>query len=220
MIEFNQELHTYTDEFGNRFESVNQFINRFQEEFDPQGVILRAVAKRDKITPEEVRAAWDKKRDDSAAKGTEIHDAIENYLMRNEVEEKFVKLYKAIDLLKVKKNRECEKTVYSDFDKIAGRVDLIEYGKTWFDISDFKTNESIDFYSKYGKYFQGCISHISDCKFNRYALQISAYAFLLEQMTGLKARQLKIIWIPDGINVTVIPVNFLRSDINNMICSL
>jgi hypothetical protein len=41
---------------------------------------------------------------------------------------------------------------------------------------------------------KGCLSHLSDCSYNAYAIQLSFYAYMYQLRTGKKLRELKILW--------------------------
>lgn len=61
---------------------------------------------------------------------------------------------------------------------------------TFVDIDDYKTNEEIQMENKYQK-MKYPVNHLDDCNYNHYALQISLYAYMLEQQ-GYKVGDLSI----------------------------
>ena len=82
-----------------------------------------------------------------------------------------------------------EELVWVDEYKVAGTADLIiEHNDYEFSVGDFKTNKSIDFCSKYGDRLLDPVSHLSDCNYNIYSLQLSLYAYLFSLRTGKKIR--------------------------------
>ena len=76
---------------------------------------------------------------------------------------------------------------------VAGQADKIfigidDNGEKWVDVDDYKTNNKIDTENKWNKLL-GPLSHLDDCKFNVYSMQISMYAWMMEQF-GFKVRNL------------------------------
>lgn len=78
-----------------------------------------------------------------------------------------------------------ELILWNDKAQIAGQADLVfieTVGKDRFiDLSDYKTNGKIDKYNFMKHRMLDPLSHLMDCNYNHYRLQISAYAWLLEQ---------------------------------------
>jgi hypothetical protein len=54
------------------------------------------------------------------------------------------------------------------------------------------TNKEFNYFSKYGKTLLPPFTHLQDCQFVVYTLQLSTYAYMYEMETGKKCRQ---IWI-------------------------
>jgi len=90
-------------------------------------------------------------------------------------------------------------------------------GTSDFDLSDFKTNsrKGIVYYSKYGKRCFEPIGHLQDCNYVRYSLQLSVYAYFMEQLTGRKVRQMWIHYIPSDNYMAHrrIPVMYMKNDV-------
>lgn len=76
--------------------------------------------------------------------------------------------------------------------EIAGQADRVFIttvdGKKVVDIDDYKTNNKITTENKFNK-FKAPLNHLEDCKLNLYNLQISCYAWLMEQF-GFEVRNL------------------------------
>ena len=93
-----------------------------------------------------------------------------------------------------------ELLIWNDNFKIAGQADKVFVKKgtkyKYVDIDDWKTNKKMSkrgfYYKNYGTvYMLPPISHIESCNFNFYELQLSMYAYLLEQF-GFRVRHLAI----------------------------
>lgn len=97
-----------------------------------------------------------------------------------------------------------EQIIYSLRRKNAGTCDFVGMrvgGKSpILDLKDFKTNKSkgIEHYSKYGNRLFAPLDGLEDCNFNTYALQLSDYAFMLEEEHGFRIGSLAIIYFPFG----------------------
>ena len=59
------------------------------------------------------------------------------------------------------------------------------------------------------------VSHLEDCNYNKYCLQLSSYAYLDEIEHGYHPGQLRIIFIPptDTTKWNVIPVPYMRAEV-------
>lgn len=91
-----------------------------------------------------------------------------------------------------------EQLVWIDEYKVAGTADLIiEHNDYEFSVGDFKTNKSIDFFNKFGQHLLNPISHLSDCNYNIYSLQLSLYAYLFSLKSGKKCRKLFLMHLKD-----------------------
>lgn len=78
-----------------------------------------------------------------------------------------------------------ELILWNEKTKIAGQSDLVFIetieGKRYIDIDDYKSNNKIDTYSFMKHKMLDPLSHLHDVNYNHYRLQISCYAWLLEQ---------------------------------------
>jgi hypothetical protein len=72
-----------------------------------------------------------------------------------------------------------ELIVMSDF--LIGQIDRLWIdGKTFY-ISDYKTNEKLDFENRYQKMLGPC-RHLDDCNWNHYIIQLGVYCWILERL--------------------------------------
>ena len=112
---------------------------------------------------------------------------------------------------------------YPDFcikSLIAGTADLIiDHGDNEFSVGDFKTNERIEYSSKYGKFLLDDFSHLTDCNYTIYTLQMSLYAYMYSLLSGRRCRQLFLMWIDrmNGNRMHFIPAPYLYHDICRLI---
>lgn len=183
-LTFKEKEHEYKYE-GIVFESVTSLIKRFKEEFDEQK-ISRLSAKKLGVSQERVLANWQLAMDE----GTSVHEYAEFTILKK-------KVGKPITLR--------DKTLRTSVDKyflshlflkpyltevrlalptyqLAGTADLImktEDGTKTF-LYDWKTNKKVWQSSFEGKKMKGRLSHLDDCNFVQYSLQLAIYKKMLE----------------------------------------
>lgn len=203
-VHFNSFYHSYTHiDTNTSLISCTQKITPFKHPFDKDGYIIKAVAKRDNKTVEEIRLEWKKKSDDSLFKGTTIHNLLEDFVnnkpnVLKEYESPLEWLKIALDLKigyidKLEGKLLTELLVYNLNLGIAGQVDLIEILEDGsINLYDYKTNKSIDLKSLYKNKMQGVFEDMDDCNYNHYILQLNTYSFLLEE-AGFKVNKIVLI---------------------------
>lgn len=251
MIQFNEELHRYTDSRGDIYISSTQLIEKFHKKFDEdfwgvykllqyssrinnskikkfdedfsKKIVKRFTEEQYKylqkifldnspnldvvyslITEEEknyftshlylIKELWSKKNEESKILGTKFHNWKEDKQYKEgEAEYKGIK-YQVIEdyiLEDLKEGVYPEIRIWNNKFKIAGTVDqLIMYSDKTFSINDFKSNLEIVERNEYDRMLPP-ISHLEDCNYVHYTLQLSLYAWMLEEM-GYKCRDLQI----------------------------
>lgn len=187
-IVFDEPSHTYT--VGDKvYVSATTHIHSLFPKFQSKKVAERYAAKNGRTT-EDVLAEWDAIRDESCLFGTNVHLCGENTFLnkpvptpRNEKEELYFEyiqqavsdLYTMFDLV------ETEKIIFSPEHELAGTVDIIMKNKKTGDIAilDWKTNKEIKFYDKYNSTGLKYLSHLDNCNFIHYSLQLNMYKKML-----------------------------------------
>lgn len=213
MVVFDKEKHTYTNpETKERYISVSQLLKLYKEPFK-KDFLAEKVAKKEKVSKQEILDRWDKANKDACDKGTNIHSILENYIKNDIVEDREL----ITELEKVFSKRfyrkiNSEFIVYSDEHKVAGMSDCIaEVDELHFDVLDFKTNKKFNFENKYGEYLKPPLNNLQHCQYNEYGLQLSLYAYLYSKHTGKKLRKIEIFYY-DG-KFKSIPIPYLYWDI-------
>lgn len=200
-ITLDPEKHKYSlnAEPDIQFTSVTEFINLFFAEFNQEQVAKKLISTNQKYkgkTVDEVIKQWGK----GAERGNTVHNEIENYINdRKKIpSHEMSKVGVAWIRYKQKNGNKfiSEKIIYSKELKIAGTIDALVYDRknNCYHIVDWKTNKKIDkkaFNKKKGT--SDSTSHLDDCKYNRYSLQLSFYKKILEDYYGLKVKSLVII---------------------------
>ncbi len=193
-IKLIESIHRYEliDDPEFEFTSCTSFAKYFFQPFDKIGIANNLTATHPnyaEITPQELVDEWDA----IALEGSLIHAEIENFIKEN-TEPTRLKSKTAVKWLKrniIKSDRYDffpEVIVYSKELALAGTIDLLIHDKTTdtYKIADWKTNKKIEiqsFQNKMGHH--EATSHIMDCNYFHYSIQLSLYRYILEFFYGL-----------------------------------
>lgn len=221
------------------YRRVTRILSMFKQPFDREGISLamaRSKARSGQTVEEaqkEILASWDDMRDSSVLHGNTLHGIAEEYLRNGYVTPGYEKLISIIRKVMMEYKRpESEVISYLHSAMIAGTIDLRcrrQSGKnSLVDYFDFKTNErrGIEYDSisrkdgvvkHYNKMLLPPLSHLEDCNYNIYSLQISLYAYMDEMELGYKPGKLGILFISKNQSVKYLPVAYLRSDVEKIV---
>ena len=199
-LTFDEESHTYTYN-GEVLTSVTTFLSEFFQPFDAKTISkYKAMSCKAKGLPGKTPQYWLRRWKESAEHGSRVHKLIEDHLN-----------YKKSDLSLVKPEDEAkyEQAIYYLFDLplninpelpnkqikvisekiviapslgLAGTVDLIIKTPDGIHLIDWKTNSKIDKTAYMGRKCKDPVSHLPDCSYSKYTLQLQLYAFILEQL--------------------------------------
>jgi len=142
------------------------------------------------MTPDAIKAIWEKNRDEAALLGTQMHHAIECYYNGLAIENgtdksvEFTYFKRFIDAFPALKPYRTEWMIYHEELKLAGSIDIVYEneadGTLW--IYDWKRAKDIKKSCAFNKCATTeCISHLPDTNFWHYALQLNTYKGILEQ---------------------------------------
>jgi ATP-dependent exoDNAse (exonuclease V) beta subunit len=215
-VRFDEESHTYTHDTLGKFISVTTLLGKYKKPFDTHTHAQR-VADREGVTKEMVIEMWEKEKNRACDKGSEIHKLLENYVMFGECADNYNWLYKAYNKvisysIDTHKKVLCENLLYNEQYKIAGTADLIYDHGDSFTIADYKTNKKFRFSSSFDEYLLDPVSHLTNCEFNIYGLQMSLYAYLFEALTGKKCRKCVVFWL-DGDTLRPYHISYMKQEI-------
>lgn len=194
-MRFNEEKHIYTKN-DIVYTSSTAFIKKFCKPFDKIKIGTK-YAKKNKKTLEEVLAEWEKTGTEAIKKGIAFHKIKENELLEIEnvlIDDESHKIYpcsydgldKITESLNLQPGVYPELIVWSDRYHIAGQADYVEITKSGkINIKDYKTSKEIkqeSFTSWDGKHqmMSFPFTHLQDCNFNHYSLQLNLYAYLIK----------------------------------------
>ena len=221
MIVFDEKSHTYTNTENNKiYTSVTTLLNKYKTPFDSRKHAQR-VAEREGVTVDFVLECWDETTKRATDRGTLIHNLMENYIKVGETSANYNYLFDSYNKFVTKtigkfKEVLSEELLYIHEYEIAGTSDLIYESDKSFIVADFKTNKQYRFMSDFGDHYKLPIEHLQYCEFNTYALQLSLYAYMFEQLSGKKCSKIVTLyleqdqWIPYHSN-------YLKTDIINIL---
>jgi hypothetical protein len=187
MIYFDEKKHSYTNvKTKEKYISATTLIGKFKKPFDVDKHSKR-VADREGISQEEIKERWQQVNKEACDYGTSIHLVMENWLHSQPVNDEDKELYvKPMEQIwePDRKIIEPEKRLWNHEHKIAGTTDVFEDNEKYFNLYDFKTNKRFTFNNMYGEYMLGPLSHLPECQFSTYSLQLSLYAYMQSILTG------------------------------------
>lgn len=215
---FYEKEHYYTYKDKRVKCSVTQFVSQKHIEFDKENMSAY-VAKRDKVSQEEVLKKWDIAAKLSCDVGTLFHLRSEQ-LANNKVFDIDYSSYANLEHISDIKGRlekliplqdkffldihnklipiKTEFTVgYEDI--IAGNIDLLAWNvkDQEFQIWDYKTNKDIKTSNKYQKLLDE-FDFLDDCELNKYSIQLGIYKELLQRKLGIKIGKCYLAWFNEN----------------------
>jgi len=200
-IVFNAADHSYKSIEAEDIDwiSVTSLLSNFKKPFDAEKIAASVTKKsRSKwfgIPPEKILELWKAEADRATTLGTFYHNQREAdlcSLSSIELEGIPIPIYKPIEEGALKKAPEQKLTdgiypehmVYLKSAGICGQSDLVEVVNSKVNIIDYKTNkeiktESFKNWEGISDKMQHPVSHLDDCNFNHYALQLSIYMYII-----------------------------------------
>jgi len=207
--------------------------SKFSKEAKSRGVSIEVIQSEQPLyergyTLEAVLKEWDAKRDAANEKGTFIHNNLEWMLFNNKLptDLEYKNIYESVwNFMRNKSYYKIfpEVVLHSEEIMIAGTADLrcqrTKNKDSVIDYFDYKTNiigydstsikdNKVKHYNRFMKY---PLEYLEDCEYNKYALQLSLYAFMDQEMFGSKIGKLAILNVVDGFQY--IPVPYMRREI-------
>lgn len=202
MLAFEPEHHKYKSLDPNDHTdwiSVTTLISYFKQPFDAKAVSKKSSKSSKKwqgLKPEEIQEIWKAEAKRATDLGTWYHDARERDLVacdtinRHNATLQVVKPmvnekgYKVASSQKLLSGIYPEHLVYLRSSGVCGQSDLVEIAHGMVHITDYKTNKEIK--TKSYVNWEGVsqkmnqpVSHLDDCNYFHYALQLSAYMYMI-----------------------------------------
>ena len=235
-IAFEASSHVYTihGEKDKKYTSVTTWNHNHFAHFDADAIITNMMSSKNWSksqyygkTREEIKALWDKNRDEAAEAGTKMHYDIECYYNspikahneNNSIEYTYFKEF--LEKTQNLKPYRTEWMIYHEELLLAGSVDMVfENPDGTLMIYDWKRAKEIkksDPFMKYARTEK--INHLPDTNFWHYALQLNTYKAIIEEKYGKKVTNLCLVCLhPNNKNKSfqIIAVPDLQKEIKDL----
>lgn len=186
-------------------------------------------------TQQDILDEWDKANKDSCERGTAIHAELENqyYKKPKDISLKKYGLGGKFECKKGYTELGMKQGVYPEYLisyesedgmlKIAGQIDLLIKDGNDIYIVDYKTNKKIDQKSgfdtttKRNATMLYPLTNLMDCNYMHYTLQLSTYAYMLQQLNpDFVVKQLILVHYDHDGNETTYNLDYLKEDVERM----
>jgi len=211
LILFDEPSHTYTINGESDYMSTTTFVHSNFSVFEEDKIIDKMMASSNWIrnkyypmTKEEIKAQWEKTRNEAAAAGTKMHAQIEDYYndLPTDFESSEMKAFQIFHkdyvLLQDLKPYRTEWRVFHEELKIAGTIDMTfvdNDGNIY--IVDWKRCREIKKYinEKWppAKSLNPGLSNFYDTNYYHYSLQLNLYKHILETKYGKTVKELALV---------------------------
>ncbi|MCM1137460.1 MAG: PD-(D/E)XK nuclease-like domain-containing protein [Muribaculum sp.] len=221
-LEFDPKSHTY--HLGaQQLKSVTTLVEECFPQFDAIYWAHRK-APQEGVSPEELMARWERDAQRARDLGTIMHDKIEHYYLGDDVgdDTDAYRLFRCF----ASNNRlypyRTEWRIYYEEYGVAGTLDFLERTLDGtFNIWDWKRsrklinrNGMIETISPFRKTAHHPISHIPDCSYYHYALQVSVYRYILEQKYGITINKMRLgVFHPSYSGYYIVDLPYLRNEV-------
>ena len=184
----------------------------------------------------EIKAEYKRKRDESCARGTTIHEQFElGFYGKKQFDFSRYNLPALCGNFDCKQNYyklDLQRGVYPElllsckFDNVlvSGQIDLCIIDGTDVYIIDHKTNAEIKMHSYFDTkrktrvMMKAPLNDVEDCSWGHYCLQLSLYAYMIETLyPNLTIKALKINHIDHNDKVTILDVPYLKEAVKRML---
>ena len=225
-ISFDEGPHIYTINGDSSFTSVTTWVHQHFEKFNADKVIENMMKSKNwgnnkysKKTPDEIKAEWDKNKNDAATAGTNMHYDIECFYnncyknTNNSVEFSYFMNFENDIGSKMKPYR-TEWMVYHEEYRLAGSIDMIyENPDGSLQIYDWKRCKEIKKVNAWNKYsITPKLEHLPDTNFWHYSLQLNTYKKIIEEKYGKTVTNMYLVCLhPNNHNS-----NYLRFEVPNL----
>lgn len=221
-LHFDADSHTYylSDK---PLKSVTTLVEECFPQFDSLYWAHRK-APQEGITPEELMAKWEAEAQRARDLGTVMHDKIERYYLGEDSgdDTDAYRLFRCFAAVNHLYPYRTEWRIYFEEYGIAGTLDFLERTPNGtYNIYDWKRSRKlIDRYgriettSPFRKMALHPISHIPDCSYYHYALQVSVYRYILEQKYKISINRMRLgIFHPSYKGYYVVDIPYLRDEV-------
>lgn len=228
-ISFDEGPHIYTINGDSNYMSVTTWNHSHFEHFDADAIIKKMMSgkkwsesKYYGMSVEEIKASWEKNRDEAASAGTKMHYDIESYynkqIVKNDSKE-YAYFMKFVETFPNLKPYRTEWMIWHKELRFAGSIDMVyEKEDGTLMIYDWKRSKEIKKTSAFDKYSHTeCINHLPDTNFWHYSLQLNTYKAILEAKYGKTVSDLYLVCLhPNNSSFQLIKVPDLKEEIKTL----
>lgn len=222
-ITFDEGPHIYTIDGDSNYMSVTTWNHSHFKHFDADGIIEKMMrspkwpqSKYYGMSRKAIKDLWAKNGKEASEAGTKMHYDIECFYndMDVEVEEDCVE-WKYFEQFEKEIGQyltpyRTEWMVWNKELKFAGSIDMIfQNPDGTLQIYDWKRCKEIKKTNTFQSAITDCISHLPDCNFWHYSLQLNTYKWILEKNYGKKVTKMYLVCLhPNNRNTS-----FLRYEV-------
>lgn len=222
LLIFDPESHTYYID-GRPLKSVTTLVEECFPQFDALYWAHRK-APQEGLTPEELMAKWEAEACRARDLGTTMHDKIERYYLGEDSGDdtdayRLFRCFAAVNRLYPFRT---EWRIYLEEYGIAGTLDFLERTPDGtYNIYDWKRSRKlinrfgmVEATSPFRKTGLHPISHLPDCSYYHYALQVSVYRYILEQKYGINVNKMRLgVFHPSYSGYYIVDLPYLRNEV-------
>lgn len=234
-ISFDEPTHTYKiDGSSEGVISVTTLIHHHFPQFNADEVLKKMRNSRnglaDKykgLSDDQIKSQWSESGKEASGKGTKMHKSIElfynddfDYIYEDQPTEfmYFIAFHETV------KHRltpyRTEWSIFRGDIKLAGQLDMLysingQEGK--YALYDWKRSKEIKLENKFEKGL-GKLSHLDNCNYNHYSIQLNVYKRILETLYGLSIVEMVLVILhPDNKSFQLFEVKEMKNEIDYII---
>ncbi len=232
-IVFIENTHKYLIENINPDEviSVTTFIHSYFPVFESEKVIEKMRnsenfddSKYAEMTDQEIIKLWSDESKKSSKLGTDMHKDIENFYNTEKNPQLISKEFEYFLNFNNYITESCdiyrtEWSIYIEEVKLAGQLDALFKLKNSdeFLLCDWKRSKEIKMFNKFEKGLS-CLSHLDNCNFIHYSIQLNMYKYILEKYYDIKVSKMIIVILhPNNSDYKMIEIQNMSKEIQDMI---
>lgn len=236
LMHFDEPTHIYTVKGSSEgIVSITKFLHEFFPHFDADAVIVNMMKSKKwpdskwyGMSPQAIKDAWNANGRQASEAGTDMHLGIEMVMngaedvvpdsTKETIEWKYFWNYWNKDSL-IWEPWRTEWEIWDEDLKLAGSVDMIYRNRIngTFAVYDWKRSKEIKMENNFQSGF-GPVSHLPDCNYWHYTLQLNMYRWMLEKHYGIVVSEMALVIMhPNNTNYRKYVLNRLDDEIEGMV---
>jgi hypothetical protein len=235
-MHFDEPTHIYTVKGSSEgIVSITKFLHEFFPHFDADAVIKNMMKSKKwpdskwyGMSPQAIKEAWNANGRQASEAGTDMHLGIEMVMngaedvvpdsTKETIEWKYFWNYWNKDSL-IWEPWRTEWEIWDEDLKLAGSVDMIYRNRIngTFAVYDWKRSKEIKMENTFQSGF-GPVSHLPDCNYWHYTLQLNMYRWMLEKHYGIVVSEMALVIMhPNNTNYRKYVLNRLDDEVEGMV---